>query len=68
MSDDMPTFEERAKLCEAEVTLDGEPAKVSGYRLPFAQVRRKDGKGGAVEFAWPTVAHVVANRDGAFLS
>lgn len=41
------------------VTLDGYPAYVSGSRLEFARIHRKDGKGGAVEFAWPTVRHIL---------
>jgi hypothetical protein len=48
-------------------TLDGQPAVVSGYGLPFAHVRRKDGKGGDVEFAWSTVDRIL-NRNGEFNS
>lgn len=44
---------------EVPVTLDGEPAVVFGYKLDFARVQRKDGRGGVVEFAWPTVKHVL---------
>ena len=43
------------------VTLDGHPATVSGTSLPFAIVRRLDGRGGSVEYAWPTVAHIIDN-------
>lgn len=43
-------------------TLDGEPAYVSGSRLDFARVHRKGGKGGTVEFAWATVAHILSTH------
>jgi hypothetical protein len=42
-----------------DVTLDGKPAKISGARLPFARVTAlPDGPG--YEWAWETVARVVA--------
>jgi hypothetical protein len=43
-------------------TLDGAPAYVAGSRLDFARVHRKDGKGGAVEFAWPTVERILTRH------
>jgi hypothetical protein len=57
---------ERARV--EKTTLDGEPAIVSGYGLPFASVRRKDGRGGDVQFAWATVEFILDNRSGAFRS
>lgn len=57
------TREERIALVENSrsngCTLDGHPAVVSGYGLPFANVRRRDGKGGDVEFAWATVKRIL---------
>jgi hypothetical protein len=46
------------------VTLDGEPATISGAQLRFAMVRSRSGK--SAEFAWPTVARVVHKSGGAF--
>lgn len=62
-----PGPEAKRSLCVEHVTLDGAPAVISGYALDFAHLRRLDGVGGAVEFAWPTVARIVANG-GTFLS
>lgn len=62
------TREERIALVEDSrsngCTLDGHSAVVSGYGLPFATVRRRDGKGGDVEFAWATVAHILGTHRG----
>lgn len=57
----------RRELCASTVTLYGQPATIAGALQPFAVVRRLDGKGGAVEFAWSTVARIVA-AGGAFCS
>lgn len=48
---------DRRGLCEATVTLDGMPARVCGARNDFATVRNARY---GVEFAWPTVARIVA--------
>lgn len=60
------TTEERQALVEDSrangCTLDGHPAYVSGYRLDFAKVQRRDGRGGEVEFAWATVAHILSTH------
>lgn len=62
------TKDERIALVETRgVTLDGQPAKIGGYSLPFAQVRLLSGKGGPVEYAWETVARIVA-KGGRFQS
>lgn len=51
---------DRRKLVRTEgVTLDGEPAKISGARLDFPIIISKSGK--SVEFSWLTVAHKVAS-------
>lgn len=60
MADHYPDKAQRRTLCEtAGATLDGQPAVISGWLLPFAKVSRLDGCGGEVEFAWPTVARIV---------
>lgn len=56
--DDYPDQAQRRQLCEAAVTLDGYPARISGTARRFATVSWRDGPGGA-EFAWPTVARIV---------
>ena len=62
------TRAERRELCWTEgVTLDGEPAMVMGAANRFAQVATLRGCGPAVEFAWPTVARIIADG-GAFRS
>jgi hypothetical protein len=50
------TVEQRCALGDIRVTLDGKPARITGFRMPFAQVQ---GGGESVEFAWRTVARVV---------
>lgn len=58
----------KRELCQAEdVTLDGKPAMIMGARNAFATVATLNVDGPAVEFAWPTVARIVANG-GAFKS
>jgi hypothetical protein len=57
----------RRALCAAEVTLDGQPAKVSGARAGSAHVTAIP-DGPAVELAWAEVARVVAEDDGRFTS
>ena len=52
----------------ANYSLDGFKAKIYGYRLAFAHVARADGKGGVVEFSWPTVRHIIENKGGKFFS
>lgn len=63
----MPDLDERRALCEAEVTLDGKPATIRGAQKAFAFVSQRDTGLGA-QWAWPTVADIVANRGGAFHS
>lgn len=58
---------QRQALCDADVTLDDEPARITGWALPFAKVSRRGGRGGEVEFAWPTAALIVG-EGGAFRS
>lgn len=63
-----PTEQQRQDFCAAtDATLDDAPAVISGWRLPFAKVSRRDGRGGSVEFAWETVAFIMG-RDRRFRS
>ena len=50
-----------------DITLNGEPAVIVGHRKPFAKVATLRSDGPVVEFAWATVARIIA-RDGAFRS
>jgi hypothetical protein len=59
------TAEQRRALGDTRVTLDGKPARITGFLMPFAQVQSNDD---SVEFAWGTVAHVVATSGGNFFS
>lgn len=52
------TYDEKRNLTAADVTLDGEPARICGAKLRFAVVRSDSGR--QVEYAWPTVARIVA--------
>lgn len=42
--------------------LDGKRASVSGFLNDTASVRQRDGRGGVVEFAWPTVARILSTH------
>ena len=66
MSRQVVSTEQRRELCDAEVILNGHRAKVSGVRMPYASVTDLS-TGLSAEWAWPTVALVVA-RGGAFKS
>jgi hypothetical protein len=61
-----PDPDARRALCEARVTLNGRPARISGAQLEFAVVRDTV-TGLACEWAWETAARIVA-RGGAFRS
>lgn len=68
MSTRIPTlgWDQRIALCQNPVTLDGKPARVQGYGLPFATVWAK-GSDEGVSFSWVTVQLVIA-RGGRFSS
>lgn len=57
----------RESLCHARVTLNGQPARITGYGLDFAKVTDR-ATGLSAEWSWETVLHVVTNRNGAFRS
>jgi hypothetical protein len=53
-------YAERLALTEAKVTLNGEPAKISGVYYRFATVTQLKTRLGA-EWSWEAVKRVVAN-------
>jgi hypothetical protein len=57
---------DRYALIDARVTLNGNPARISGARLDFARVTDTV-TGLSCEWAWETVERIVANG-GAFKS
>ena len=60
-------LEDRQALVESDgITLDGQKAKITGYRNEFASVVMVS-TGYRIEFAWETAARIVANG-GAFRS
>ena len=61
-----PSLERRYELIAADVTLNGEPAVISGVFMRFATVRQRR-SGLSAEWAWSTVERVVSNG-GAFRS
>jgi hypothetical protein len=63
----MMSIDKRADLCTCKVTLNGHRAQIAGYRFGFAIVTDLT-NGLSAEWAWPTVAHIVANKSGAFTS
>ncbi len=61
------TAARREQLCQQQgITLNGNPARISGSQLDFAVVR-ETASGLGCEWAWETVALIVS-RGGAFES
>jgi hypothetical protein len=62
-------LDEKLALCDARVTLNGEPAVIIGARpwRPDAKVATLRSDGPVAAFAWETVAQIVADG-GAFES
>ena len=54
------TEDQRYDLANTPVTLNGEPAQIAGVKLPFAGVRNLK-TGESYQWAWETVARIVAN-------
>ena len=52
-------LEERRRYTATDCTLDGKPAVIAGALEPFATVAQLP-HGMTVEYAWPTVARIVA--------
>jgi hypothetical protein len=59
--------DKRYAMVAQSVTLNGERAKVCGVKLDFPRVVQVK-SGLSVEFSWPTVQHIIENRDGKFRS
>lgn len=65
------TVHERRSLCERTVngelpcTLDGRPAIIAAYLLPYPVVLSRDGKLRG-EWSWDAVARILLTRDGKF--
>lgn len=51
------TVAQRRTLGDTRVTLDGKPARITGFRMAFATIQSNEQD---VEFSWESVAHVVA--------
>jgi hypothetical protein len=49
------------------ITLDGQTAAMAGARNTYGVVRLLSGKGGDVEYSWPTIARIL-DKGGAFVS
>ena len=66
---DVAVFDARRELTESvEITLNGQPAKITGYRKPFATVT-DIATGLGAEWSWEAVANVVNGPSkGAFKS
>ena len=58
-------IEERRRLVQATVTLDGNPASIMGTQNDSAIVMSRYG---SFEWAWPTVKRIVDERNGEFRS
>lgn len=54
-----PTKDQRVALCATRVTLNGAPARITGHARDFARVT-DSGTGLSCEWAWETVAAIVA--------
>lgn len=60
-------IQRRVELVNERVTLNDQPARISGIKNNFATVTQL-GSGLGCEWAWGTVDHIVSNRDGKFKS
>lgn len=58
------TWAERVALTEATVTLDGEPARLSGYGLEFPVISTASGK--RAEWSWHAAKHIIQHCGGRF--
>lgn len=56
---------QRIELEKHEITLNGQPARIGGILNDFATIGYMNG-GMSAEFAWPTVKHIIENKNGAF--
>jgi len=59
----------RRKFGEVDVTLNGRPARVVGYRNKFATVWTMDGlTPQEANFSWAAVKHVIETNAGGFVA
>jgi len=58
------TLDQRRQLCQVRVTLNGQPAKISGAQNEYATVSTLGGTT-QYQWAWSTVEYV-CSRDGRF--
>ena len=61
MTSNTITDETKWDLVNAEVTLDGKRAKISGAKSKFATVWQFDNSAISAQWSWEAVARVVAN-------
>jgi hypothetical protein len=53
------TMQEKMRLCGSQATLNGKPARISGYRRRFATVTQSS-SGLSAEWSWQAVQRVVS--------
>jgi hypothetical protein len=58
--------DERRAICSVAVTLDDQPATISGVEDAFATIT--DAHGNSVQYGWTIVATIVVREGGKFLS
>lgn len=61
------TYEQKQALIQGakKITLNGEPAVISGAKNRFATVRSTK-SGASVDFSWDTASRILTHREGAF--
>lgn len=64
----MIPVQDRQRLIDAEVTLDGKPARVIGRLNDFGTVAQIGRGGVTADYAWETIRRVIDERDGRFAS
>jgi hypothetical protein len=57
----------RRAAVDSPCTLNGQPARITGYLNPYATVTDLR-TGLSCQWAWETVHHILCNRDGRFQS
>jgi hypothetical protein len=62
-----PSAEERERLASVSITLNGEPAFITGRQQRFPRIVQRATRLGC-EFSWPAIANVIDNKGGAFRS
>jgi hypothetical protein len=62
-----PSVEERERLASVPITLNGEPAFITGRHLRFPRVVQRATRLGC-EFSWQAIANVIDVKEGRFQS